>query len=1054
MVGTFSRSVVLVAFLFLVLNSKAENRCETVHNSYQALVIAINVHQRIYPSRNATGRHQHSRQTLLVPPSLKVMTCCRLLKATLIASCLVLLSGDISPNPGPGYRSLDDIKRNRGLKIAHLNIRSLRHKTDLLRLEGLDTKTLDILTLSETWLDQSFEDSEVALPGFSCVRMDRTGTKKGFGGVAIYVREGLPFKIRSDLNSFDYECLWIELTRSKCRPTLICCAYRAPDMDFCNFIFNLNNCMANIKLDKCDLVLLGDLNANILSHSRNKEKQELLKFVRTFDFEQLITEATRVTESAKSLLDVILVNNDHRIIDSGVVPVSLSDHHLVYCVLKAGVTKAPPRTIEYRSYKNFNVNSFIADLNNVPWHVIENADNIDDAVFVWNKLFSEVADSHAPVKKRRVKGSPVNWMNDKINEAMKDRDFHHRRAVKTNSAYHWSNYRRLRNLVNRKIKSAKSKYYCELIKEAKGDSSKIWKAVNEASSRNVKSSSPTCIVADGVQITSPSSIATTMNIYFSSIGKFLAEKISSRVTVQSPSPVMTQSVFHLNEIDEETVLKLLLSLKTNKAIGLDNISARLLKCGAHEICPSVTKLLNLSIRSGKFPEIWKCSKVTALFKSGERTNATNYRPISILPTLSKILEKVVHWQFYQFLNSHNLLSNKQFGFRPKLSTTAALCSFADEVLLNMEQGNLCGAVFLDLTKAFDTVDHCILLSKLSAIGVSPSSLKWFESYLSHRKQRTCCGNDLSEALPVTIGVPQGSILGPLLFLVYINNLPDVIKNSQVTLYADDTVLYSFSKDPRLLEQKLNEDLLRVAHWLCENKLTLNLEKTKSMLIGSDRKLADISLFSLSIFDTDINTVSSFKYLGIMLSTHFKWANHIEYISSKINKNLGLLRRIKHLLPKQARLLFYNSLVLPIFDYADVVWGDKDNVVLMNELQVLQNKAAKIILDRPLHSSASDALSALKWLNLKQRRTYHRCIYIYKCINGLMDHSLDIVRRSEIHSYNIRNKDALNLPKVKRNWGKQRTNYQAIKDWNNLDSELRNARTLAVFKKKLYFKILN
>ena len=173
----------------------------------------------------------------------------------------------------------------------------------------------------------------------------------------------------------------------------------------------------------------------------------------------------------------------------------------------------------------------------------------------------------------------------------------------------------------------------------------------------------------------------------------------------------------------------------------------------------------------------------------------------------------------------------------------------------MEQGNLCGAVFLDLKKAFDTVDHCILLSKLSEIGVSPSSIKWFESYLNNRKQKTSCGNDISAALPVTIGVPQGSILGPLLFLVYIN----AVKNSEVTLYADDTVLYCFSKDPRLLEDKLNEDLLMVAYWLRENKLTLNLDKNKSMIIGSNRKLGNISTLSLSIFDTDINTVSRFIF---------------------------------------------------------------------------------------------------------------------------------------------------------------------------------------------------
>ena len=553
------------------------------------------------------------------------------------------------------------------------------------------------------------------------------------------------------------------------------------------------------------------------------------------------------------------------------------------------------------------------------------------------------------------------------------------------------------------------------------------------------------------------------------------------------------------------MLQHLLSLKTNKAIGLDSISARPLKYGARAICRSVTNLLNLSISSGKFPDVWKCSKVTALFKCGDRSNPTNYRPISILPTLSKIMEKVVHSQFYEFLNSHDLLSSKQFGFRPKYSTATALSNFADEVLLNMEQGNLCDAVFLDLKKAFDTVDHCILLSKLSEIGVSSSSIKWFESYLNNRKQKTSCGNEISAALPVTVGVPQGSILGPLLFLVYINNLPNAVKNSEVTLYADDTILYCFSKDPRLLEDKLNEDLLMVAYWLRENKLTLNLDKTKSMIIGtgaartiigvanihisafcltnffwnrlflqsvyantwifapsvmvlrapviigSNRKLGNISTLSLSIFDTDINTVSSFKYLGEVLSTNFTWTDHIEYISIKISKNLGLLRRIKHLLPQQARLLFYNSLVLPMFDYADLVWGDKDNLVLMDELQVLQNKAAKIILDRPLQSSATEALSALKWLTLYRCRNYHRCVHIWKCVNGYTKHCPDILRCSQIHSYNTRNKDTIRLHKVKRNWGKQRTNYKAMKDWNDLDCDIRNALTLTSFRKKYISK---
>ena len=374
----------------------------------------------------------------------------------------------------------------------------------------------------------------------------------------------------------------------------------------------------------------------------------------------------------------------------------LNDHHLIYCVLKAGVTKAPPRTIEYRSYKHFDVNAFKKDLEGVPWHII---DNNDDAVCTWNKLFMDIADSHAPVRKRRVRGVPLPWVNTKIREMMQDRDYYHRKAVRSNSTHHWPEYRRLRNLVYREIKAAKSNYYCELVTEAKGDSSKIWNAVNEVSSRKAKSSTPQCIIADGVHHTTSQSIASVLNSHFALIGKFLADKITPVASVSVPA---TSHSFHLKEISEKEVREQLLTLKANKAIGLDNISARLLKCGALEITPSITKILNMSIRSGKFLGIWKCAKVAALFKSGDRTNATNYRPISILPTLGKIIERVVHSQLYEYLISNNLLSNNQFGFCSKRSTATALSGFADEVLLNMDNGNICGAVFLDLTKAFDT----------------------------------------------------------------------------------------------------------------------------------------------------------------------------------------------------------------------------------------------------------------------------------------------------------------------------------------------------------------
>lgn len=398
--------------------------------------------------------------------------------------------------------------------------------------------------------------------------------------------------------------------------------------------------------------------------------------------------------------------------------------------------------------------------------------------------------------------------------------------------------------------------------------------------------------------------------------------------------------------------------------------------------------------------------------------------------------------------TNDLLTSKQFGFRKGFSTESALTNFADEVLLNLEKGKLCGAVFLDLTKAFDTVDHGILLSKLSAIGLSGNSLKWFQSYITERRQRTCCESELSSELPVTHGVPQGSILGPLLFVIYINDLPSVLESCSASLYADDTVVYCYGSSSQELSEKLNRNLLTVAKWLNEHKLTLNLEKSKCMLIGSNRKLESKVPLTVSILDYKVDNVCSFKYLGILISSDFTWTYHVEYIAKKVNQRLGLLKRVKHLLPFKSRLLYYNSIVMPLFDYADLVWGDKHNSTLMSSLQILQNKAAKLILDRPLYSSASDALATLKWVPLEKRRYQRRCVYVYKCLNGLVDHDMDLLRHEDQHMYNTRNKDKLRIPIAKRLWGQQRTAFQAVNDFNLLNRDIEQSASVAIFKRNI------
>ena len=280
--------------------------------------------------------------------------------------------------------------------------------------------------------------------------------------------------------------------------------------------------------------------------------------------------------------------------------------------------------------------------------------------------------------------------------------------------------------------------------------------------------------------------------------------------------------------------------------------------------------------------------MTALFKQGDRTDKDNYRPISILPTVSKVIERAVHSQLYDYLDSNNLLAVNQFGFRRARSTALALTQFTDEVLSNMDKGLVNGVVFIDLKKAFDTVDHVILLGKLKSLGISSNNLEWFHSYLSSRYQKTVIGQASSTSRKVSVGVPQGSILGPLLFAIYINDLPKVLRNTTVTLFADDTALYCSSQSARDLQTMLNQDLDRLAQWLYEHKLTLNVSKSKFMLIGGPRKLNTLEEFTLTIKEKELDRVNSYKYLGVIINENLSWTDHVDYIKNKVSQRLGVL----------------------------------------------------------------------------------------------------------------------------------------------------------------------
>ena len=409
-------------------------------------------------------------------------------------------------------------------------------------------------------------------------------------------------------------------------------------------------------------------------------------------------------------------------------------------------------------------------------------------------------------------------------------------------------------------------------------------------------------------------------------------------------------------VTESFVFKQLKGLKVKKATGLDRIPACLLKDSAAVITQSITLLVNLSLSTGIVPDEWKQARVVPLHKSGGREVMDNYRPISILPVISKIAEKAVNVQLQQYLTQHGLLNSFQSGFRRYHSTQTAVTYFCDTIRRSTDAGKLTGALFIDLKKAFDTVPHDDLICKLKRFGMEENSLAWLTSYLTNRSQAVCVEDELSSPMPVFSGVPQGSILGPVLFILYINDLPSCIQFSNIMMYADDTVIYLSSTTTLDIELKLNLDLVNLSQWLHHNKLVLNMKKTEFMTFGTRQRLAkqkcdetDISLNGQSIKHTD-----TFKYLGVVLDDTLSFNDHVDYVRTKVSKILGMFSRIRPSLTLEAANRLYKAMVLPVLDYCDAVWhecgqGNSD------KMERLQRRAARIIYYKAASNLSTDQI---------------------------------------------------------------------------------------------------
>ena len=674
-------------------------------------------------------------------------------------------------------------------------------------------------------------------------------------------------------------------------------------------------------------------------------------------------------------------------------------------------------------------------------------DDIDIAVDKWYELFNQVINKHAPMKTKRVKTfKQAEWFNEEIKNSIQYRNMYH-------SKKDWINFKKWRNKTTSLIFNAKKEYYQNAITSSK-NSKELWNHIKELNPKE-DNIFPPKMQYENQTVYNNQDIVNTLNVHFSSVAEKLIGNNTSDMDFSMLQNFTSEKLkktenFHLKLISIGEVCSQLKHLNINKSAGLDGIGPKFLKLSAEIISPSLTFLINKSITSNRFPQKLKLARVTAIHKGGPRDIPSNYRPISILNTISKIFERHVCTQLYEFLNNKKLLHIAQSGFRQGHSCQTALTKLIDEWLKYLDNGEIVGTVFLDFSKAFDLINHAILLEKLKFYHIGKHIIDWIKSYLSDRQQEVQYANIKSDKSFVKYGVPQGSILGPLLFLIYINDLPLHVKQSNMDLYADDSTLHFHDKNIEKINSILQNDLNAIQSWCNNNSMKINAQKTKCMKLGSKQKLKQLSELCITVNETCIENVHSFKLLGIDIDENLSWEDHVDRICKTISSKVSLLYKIKVYLPIHTRQLFYNAYILPYIDYCSSVWGnllqkDSDRIIK------LQKRVARIILECDISIPSNFMFSSLKWLSFTKRIKYQQSILMYKIVNGLTPDYLAILNIDDVQRHNLRSvsNNDLFVPRPNTNFYKKSFHYSATKVWNNLPLEIKKCPNVELFKKHSY-----
>ena len=945
------------------------------------------------------------------------------------------------------YHILKDLRiRNYNkIIIGHLNINSVRNKFE--QLKTLVDSSIDILVITETKLDESFPKSQFKIPGFS--KPFWSDRIKNGGGILAYVREDIPSK-ELDRHTFphDIEGIFFEINLRKTK-WLLCATYHPPSQSD-NYYFNFLERALDIYNDFYDnFLLIGDFNSE-------ETEPHISDFLDQYSAKNLVKEKTCFKNvNNPSCIDLLITNRCNSFQNTTVLSTGLSDFHkMVVTALKCNYTQGKPKQVNYRDYKKFDNKVFNKDLKESLSK--QSLSSYSD----FQTIFLRVLERHAPTKKKVIRANHAPYMTKQLRKAIMKRSELQTRYYKYKTSSDLIAFKKQKNFVSKLYKKERKKFYSNLNLNDITDNRKFWKTVKPLIS-NDKSQDRTITLIDGEKIlTDDEEVAKTFNSFFVNAVKSLDIKENTYLTnsthmednpinnaidrfAHHPSILMikkkvTPVPFSFSEIDLKEVERELQQLDTSKANRLGSIPPKHLKQSSEVCGPVLLNLINDSIRDGYFPKELKLADVTPVYKKDDATSVKNYRPVSVLPVVSKIYERLIQRQVITHIDRY--LSNFLCGYRKGYNTQHALISLIEKWKSTLDKQGYAGAVLMDLSKAFDTLNHELLIAKLHAYGFSKESLKLVLSYLTNRWQRTKINKSFSSWSELLQGVPQGSVLGPLLFNIYINDLFWLNEQTYACNYADDTTLYACDKNLESVLLNLEHDSLLAIDWFESNYMKLNSDKCHLLISGFKHQSHWAQIGEYKIWES-----SHKKLLGVEIDNGLKFNLHINNICKKANMKLSALARISRLIPLNQRRILFKSFVESQFAYCPLVWMFHDRS-LNNKINRLHERALRIVY-KDDSSSFQYLLEKDKSVSIHHQNIQALAVELYKFSKGLsIDLMEDIFSNRRYNGPKLRTNVELKIPFVRTVYkGEDSLRNLGPKIWQIVPENLKELHSLEAFK---------